>query len=110
MCFRRSLVNADSVRPPPEKVEAAKELCQFLRVIDFYRNCMPNCAKTQASLNRLLVGNIKGKAERWIPEAEAAFQKAEDDLAQATLLANRQVGAPLALLTDASDFSVDSAS
>ena len=109
-------VSSGGIRPMQEKVDAiknfrqpetAKQLRQFLGMLNFYRNCMPDTARTQAPLNDLLHGNIKGKAKlQWTPDAVNAFEKAKADLVRATLLAHPRVGASLALVCDASDTSV----
>ena len=58
-------------------------------------------------LNGLLPGNIKGKApiDR-TSAANAAFQKAKDDLVNVNIIAHPRREAHLALFCDASDFSM----
>lgn len=109
-------VDEKGTQPLPEKVEAiksfplpktAKDLRQFLGMINFYRRFIPNAANFQAPLNDLLVGNVKGKAPlTWTSEARQAFENSKNSLAQATLLAHPEVNAPLAITCDASDFTV----
>lgn len=112
-------VSKAGTRPLPEKVEAirayprpttAKQLRQFLGMINFYRRFFPRAATLQAPLNELLQGNVKGSAKiPWPQEAEAAFDACKEGLAQATLLAHPDPGALLAIISDASDTSIGAA-
>ena len=114
--FLGYVVTKDGIAPLPEKVRAirefsrpttAKGLRQFIGMINFYRICLKQTAETQAPLNELLRGNIKGRAPiTWTQEAIRAFEKAKDDLANATLIAHPRLEAHLALFCDASDFSM----
>lgn len=117
--FLGFIVSKEGIRPPPEKVEkvrnfpqprTAKQLRQFLGMVNFYRSCMPGCANSQAPLNDMLKGDLRGNDDvRWTPAGEAAFATVKEDLARATLLAHPKVGAYLALYTDASDFGAGAA-
>ena len=110
------LVIEDSIAPLPEKLQAIREfpqptttkgLRQFIGLISFYRFCLQHTAQTQAPLNDLLRGNIKGKAPKaWTPAANAAFEKAKYDLVNATLIVHPRHKAHLALFCDAFDFSM----
>ena len=85
----------------------AKELRQFLGMLNFYRRFIPNAAKVQAQLNNLLTGNIKGKKPvRWTPESIEAFTQSKKSLAEATLLVHPDATAEMAVFTDASDFAI----
>ncbi|XP_076384453.1 uncharacterized protein LOC143263180 [Megalopta genalis] len=85
----------------------AKQLRQFLGMMNFYRRFIPRAAQVQAAMNNLLSGNAKGRTPiHWNAEAVVAFEESKRALAQATLLAHPQIGAPLALTCDASDFAV----
>lgn len=109
-------VSADGTRPLPEKIQAinefeqpttAKQLRRYLGMLNFYRRFMSNAAQVQAPLNELLRGNVKGKTPvNWTPEAAAAFEESRASLARAALLAHPKQDAPLAVFTDASDFTV----
>ncbi|XP_076384123.1 uncharacterized protein LOC143261982 [Megalopta genalis] len=71
------------------------------------RRFIPRAAQVQAAMNNLLSGNAKGRTPiLWNAEAVVAFEESKRALAQATLLVHPQIGAPLALTCDASDFAV----
>lgn len=111
--FLSHLVSETGIRPLPEKVQAitnyqrpetAKQLRQFLGMLNFYRSSMPQTAETQAPLHDMLQGKIKGKTSlKWTSEALEAFESAKKALADAAQLAHPQIGATLALVCDASD-------
>lgn len=114
--FLGYLVSGAGTRPLPEKVEAIrsfpqpntiKKLRQFLGMLNFFRRFLPKAAETQAPLNDLLQGNVKGKTPvNWTPATVAAFEACKESLAGATLLAHPEPNAPLAIFSDASDFAV----
>jgi len=107
------LVDNQGTRPLEDKVEIIKkfkkpanisELRRFLGIINFYRRFISNAAQTQAPLHKYLQG-AKKKDKRpiqWNTEAEEAFEKCKQQLADATLLAHPITNATLALKTDAS--------
>lgn len=100
----RDKVKAIHRYPQPQ---TAKQLRQFLDMVNFYRRFIPRAALIQAPLNDLLHGNIKGGTPvHWSTEATEAFIACKESLAQAALLAHPEVKAPLALTCDASDFTV----
>ena len=117
--FLGYIVSSGGIRPMPEKVDAitsftlpqtAKQLRRFLGMVNFYRDCLPDAARTQAPLNSLLQGNSKGNdVIAWTDDATRAFEKTRADLAQATLLVHPRIGARLALVCDASDLAVGAA-
>ncbi len=99
--------------PLPEKVKAIRDfppptnqrqLRAFLGLVNFYHRFLPKCAEVLRPLNRQLTS--KGKELNWPPEAEDAFQHIKDNIAVVTLLFHPQIGAPLSLMTDASDIAV----
>lgn len=112
-------VSAEGTQPLPEKVEAirnypqpttARQLRQFLGMLNFYRRFIPRAAQLQAPLNDLLHGNIKGKTPiTWTTSTQAAFNECRESIAQAALLAYPEPNAPLAIISDASDFTVGAA-
>lgn len=112
-------VTAQGTTPLHEKVAAildypqpqtAKQLRQFLGMLNFYRRFLPDAARIQAPLHDLLQGNVKGKTPiQWPPHAQDAFVLCKRTLADAALLAHPQPDAPLTLITDASDSSVGAA-
>ena len=119
LIFLGYAVSSKGIKPSPEKVqtilnfpkpETAKQLRRYLGMINFYRMGMPGTARMLAPLNDLLQGNIKGKASlQWTPTTTAALAESKEALAQTTLLAHPQIGARLAVVCDASDFSVGAA-
>lgn len=112
-------VTTDGIRPTAQKTEAiagytrprtAKQLRRFLGAVNFYRDLLPNAAETQAPMNDLLKGKVKGNHPvDWNDTAAKAFEKTKADLSTATLLAHPEEGAHLALICDASDSAVGSA-
>jgi len=76
-------------------------------MLNFYRRFIPRAAYLQAPLNDLLQGNIKGKTPiAWTTSTQAAFDECKESIAQAALLAHPEPDAPLAIVSDASDFTV----
>jgi transposase InsO family protein len=114
--FLGHIVSASGIRPTPEKTDAitnfprpetAKQLRQFLGLINFYRNFIPKAASLQAPLHAVLTPKTKSKATiNWTPEMAQAFTDCKQSLSTATLLAHPVIGVDLALSTDASDFSI----
>jgi predicted aspartyl protease len=114
--FLGHIVSASGIRPTPEKTDAitnfprpetAKQLRQFLGLINFYRNFIPKAASLQAPLHAVLTPKTKSKATiNWTPEMAQAFTDCKQSLSTATLLAHPIIGVDLALSTDASDFSI----
>ena len=110
------LVSGAGTRPLPEKVEAirsfpqpntVKRLRHFLGMLNFFRKFVPKAAETQAHLNDLLQGNVKGKAPvNWTPATVATFEACKESLIGAILLAHPEPNAPLAIFLDASDITV----
>ncbi len=113
------LVNKHGVKPLPERVtcirefklpQKQKDLRRFLSTVNFYRRFIPNAVKSQIKLNIFLKG---GKRENqmidWTEEAKTAFEECKNSLADNALLAHFVPGAPLALMTDASDKMIGSA-
>ena len=77
-------------------------------MINFYRRSLPHAAEKQAPLNKYL-GDSKKNDKRvinWTPEAEDAFIRAKQDLANATLLAHPSHNAETRLVTDASNIGM----
>lgn len=108
-------VSSDGITPPAGKVQAvneyprpetAKQLRQFLGMLNFYRRFIPKAASLQAPLHDLLQGNVKEKTTlQWTPEALHAFDACKKSLIDATTLAYPQPNATLAITCDASDLA-----
>ncbi|XP_025831093.1 uncharacterized protein LOC108740169 [Agrilus planipennis] len=112
-------LTGNGAEPLPEKVETirkypkpenAKQLRQFLGMLNFYLQFLPNAADKQAPLTSLLHDGVKGKAPiEWTPAALEAFVACKNSLAEATLLAHPKLDATLALICDASNTAVGAA-
>jgi hypothetical protein len=83
--FLGHIVSASGIRPTPEKTDAitnfprpetAKQLRQFLGLINFYRNFIPKAASLQAPLHAVLTPKTKSKATiNWTPEMAQTANK-----------------------------------
>lgn len=115
--FLGHTVSAAGIAPIEDKVEAirkfpkpqtARQLRQFLGMVNFYRSFLPNAAAIQAPLHEALSGPSikKNTAVKWTPILEEAFEKCKDSLVEITLLAHPVPAANLVLTTDASDHSI----
>lgn len=90
--------------PPPKDVRALR---RFLGLANFYRRFLPNAAQTQAPLNALLTGAVKGSTPITLEgDALKAFSETKESLSNAALLAHPDCKAQLALVTDASDVAI----
>lgn len=106
-------VTAEGSQPLPDRVQAItafkrpetlEQLRQFLGMMNFYRRHIKNAASTQAPLHALLKDSRKKdkRPVEWTEEAQTAFEKCKQDVAEATLLAHPTPRAELRLTTDAS--------
>lgn len=113
-------VCADGIKPTAERVRAIldfpqpqtrEELRRFLGMLNFYRKVIPRAAEVQREVNKLLLGPEKAKKTplEWTPEALESFEACKRTLADSTLLAHPVPGAPLAIVTDASDTAMGGA-
>lgn len=111
------MINQDGCSPSPEKVRAISEFPQlktvvelrrFLGMVNFYRRSLPRAAEAQAPLNQFLCDSRKNDKQEipWDTQSEAAFERVQRDLANATLLAHPSHDAETRLVTDASDFGM----
>ena len=75
-------------------------------MINFYRNCMPEAANTQAPLNDLLHGKKGSDRLTWTDQTDEAFTRIKQQLMGATMIAHPRYDAPLTLVCDASDFAI----
>ncbi|CAK1585318.1 unnamed protein product [Parnassius mnemosyne] len=97
-----SKVQAIKDFPVPKNV---KELRRFLGMLNF--RFVPGAAETQAPLNSLLTGAVKGSHPVNITgDALIAFEKCKEDLCNATLLAYPDLNSKLRVVTDASDIAI----
>lgn len=110
-------VSSNGIRPTEERTKAISsypkpktiaDLRRFLGMINFYRSCLPRQAEQQNELNKYLHNqkrNDKTPIE-WTTQAELAFEKCRQSILEATQLIHPLPGSPLALMTDASDYSL----
>lgn len=112
--FLGHLVSPQGCKPTTEKVAAIQnfpkprtiaELRRFLGTLNFYRRSLPHAASVQAPLHVYLTDSRKNDKREiaWSPEAETAFLKAKQDLANAALLNHPSDTAETRIVTDASD-------
>lgn len=79
-------------------------------MINFYRNYIKDGAKTQAPLHELLKGSTKNDRRKviWTNTTKDCFEKCKQDISQVALNTYPDSDYPLALLTDASDWTIGS--
>ena len=113
--FLGHLVNRHGIRPLEEKVQALldfprplskRKLREFLGLVNFYHRFLPGCAHILHPLNGLLSTASDCEELHWDDDAVAAFAAIKEALAKAALLTHPQPGAPLCLVTDASNRAV----
>ena len=75
-------------------------------MINFYHRFSPHCAQVQKPLHTLVSHTHTKSDLQWSEECIKAFEEAKQALAQATLLFYPKPGAPIALMTDASEKAV----
>ena len=106
-------VDTQGIRPIAEQLQVIKEypipdsfkkLRRFLGLVNFYRRFIPHCAQLAQPLTDLLKGHAKSLHMN--TSAVQAFEKLKQALSSETLLVRRDVNAPIAIMTDASDVAV----
>lgn len=115
--FLGHLINPQGFKPTTEKIAAIQnfpkprtiaELRRFLRALNFYRRSLPHAASVQAPLHAYLTDARKNDKREiiWSQEAETAFVKSKNDLANAALLIHPSDTAEIRVVTDASDIAM----
>ncbi|KAG8181415.1 hypothetical protein JTE90_023578 [Oedothorax gibbosus] len=110
-------VNADGIKPLPERVEpilqfekpkTIKQLRRFLGLLNFYRRNVPQASHAQYLLCEYLKGKKKSDNSEitWTTDTTQAFNDCKTKLANAALLAHPHPNAQLVLHTDASSYTV----
>ena len=110
-------VSSAGVAPLPSRVEGIRafpqpktmlDLQRFIGMVNYYHRFLPQAAQVMSPLIKALDPNPKAKSKvvPWDDNTLTAFQATKELLAQATLLAHPIEGAPLAIVTDASDVAV----
>ena len=98
-------VSSEGIRPLEHKVEAvrkfpqptsARQLREFLGLINFYHRFVPHCAQILRPLNVLLTAARPSQPLCWTEEATQAFGDIKEALAQATLLSHPKPSAHIA--------------
>ena len=111
--FLGHLVDANGIRPSPEKVDAIlaakepttiKQLQRFHGMVNYYRRFTPQAAHHLCALFDALQG--KPKHLEWNPNLQKSFEAIKLALATATMLHHPDPSLALALTTDASDVAV----
>ena len=111
--FLGHLVNANGIRPLPEKVEAIrktrpptsiKELRRFLGMVNYYRRFV----KAAAHHLYYFFDALKASPKRlnWSEDMQTSFDSIKDALANSTMLHHPDPNLPLAITTDASDVAI----
>ena len=112
--FLGHLISKDGIRPLPSKVKAIRDfkkpesksqMRRFTGMLNFYRRFLPNIADTLAPLHKM-INATSGQQLEWSDDASIAFEKAKDELANATTLAFPMNDAPLSIMTDASNAAI----
>ena len=79
----------------------------FLGLVNFYRRFIPHCSDLLQPLTDILRNQKRKNQPISLDDtAFAAFNRVKEVLADSTLLVHQQLGAPLSLVVDASDFGV----
>ncbi|XP_053611983.1 uncharacterized protein LOC128676069 [Plodia interpunctella] len=110
-------VSVEGITPTEERTHAisnypkpntVQDFRRFLGMVNFYRDCLPHQAEHQHELNKYLHNAKKNDKTPivWTTEAETAFDICRQSVLEATTLSHPVPGAPLSLLTDASDCSL----
>ena len=109
-------VDASGIRMLPARVQAirdfpqptsARQLREFLGLVNFYHRFQQNLAARLAPLHALLGGRPKTQSTlMWTDAASTAFNDVKDALADAVTLHHPSPHAPYSLMVDASDLEV----
>lgn len=101
----RPLSNRVKVITDYPKPKTVSQLRRFMGMINFYRSHLPKAAKYHAILNAYLHNTKRNDRTpiTWSKDAEEAFELCKNNLKEAVLLSHPVSGAPLAIMTDASN-------
>ncbi|XP_032895478.1 uncharacterized protein LOC116985123 [Amblyraja radiata] len=106
-------VTAQGVVPLPTRVDAIRRfprpttvrgLQEFVGMVTFYHRFLPSAAAIMRPLFHLIAGHRR--EVDWSMEATAAFERAKQALAEATMLVHPREDATTALTVDASEVAV----
>ena len=105
------LISEDGIQPLPEKLKSItkmpaarnpKEVKQFLRLVGYYRKCVPRFTDISRVLTYLTNKDVEFK---WMPECENCFQILKEFLQQAPILRYPDPQASYTHCTDASKYA-----
>ena len=109
-------VNKEGVSPLSDQVKVIRDfrqpttlrqLREFLGLVNFYHRFIPQCADILTPLNTLLkTTSTNSRTLQWNSAATTSFLAIKDALAKATLLVHPKPGAPINVMTDASDIAI----
>ena len=108
-------VSSQGIRPLDSKVDiirnfpqptTARQLREFVGLINFYHRFIPHAAQILQSLNALIPAKHHPQQLVWTDEATTAFTASKEALAQAILLSHPKLSSPTCIVTDASDVAV----
>ena len=108
-------VSSQGIRPLDSKVDiirnfpqptTARQLREFVGLINFYHRFIPHAAQILQPLNALIPAKHHPQQLVWTDKATTAFTASKEALAQATLLSHPKLSAPTCIVTDASDVAV----
>ncbi|CAK8676854.1 unnamed protein product [Clavelina lepadiformis] len=112
LTFLGHKLSKHGVQPLESKVKAIidfpkptnmRDLRRFLGMINFYRRFIPKCSTLLAPLNKMIKPSQRGKKPiDWITEANEAFDKVKDELANTVTLDFPVRNSMTRLYTDAS--------
>ena len=119
LSFLGHTVNADGIKPLPEKVEAVvnfpqptsiRSLREFLGLVNFYRRFLPHCATIVQPLTDMLKGKPRAASTSldWSAAATTAFNTIKECLSTAPLLCHARPDVPVSIHVDASSHAVGS--
>lgn len=112
-------ISKTGIRPPPERVEVIQnwplpetstQLRQFMGMMNFFRQMIPNFANIAVPVTEMLRCNPKSKSLSWSDEQTESFQKLKQSLASCpTLSYPSPLSTEYQLVTDSSSYAVGAA-
>ncbi|KAH7726112.1 hypothetical protein AAVH_06300 [Aphelenchoides avenae] len=106
------IVDAEGVRPDPERTQAFRELPvphdihtvrSFLGALNYYGRFLPQIRKVRAPLDKLTQKDVKFE---WTPDCQIAFEGAKDLVCSDLLLCHYDPNLPIEVAADASNLGI----
>jgi transposase InsO family protein len=106
------ILNAEGLRPDPEKIAAivnypapkkVRDVRRLLGMASFYRRFISNFSEITTPISDLLK---KGRKFSWTEEAHRSFLELKSRLVEAPILCSPDFGLPFSVEVDSSDFGV----